>query len=233
MKILALILARGGSKRVPKKNIRFLGEKPLISWSIDVVQSLPEICEIMVSTDDVEIKTIAEKFGAYAPWLRPHELATDISSSADAALHALDWYEDNHGLVDGVLLLQPSSPFRTKQTIKKGIDLFLESNLSAVIGVTPSHSHPKWTFRIKDGVLSPFLKVNGLSSRSQDLEQVYIVNGSFYLLTARDLRKFKSFFIKESIPLVINSNIESLDIDTEEDWDLAEYFLKKIKVSLD
>ena len=84
MKILALILARGGSKRIPKKNVRLLGEKPLISWSIDAVKSLPEICEIMVSTDDTEIKKIAEKFGAYVPWLRPYELATDISSSSDA-----------------------------------------------------------------------------------------------------------------------------------------------------
>ena len=146
----ALILARGGSKRLPKKNIRFLGEKPLISWSIDAAKSIPEICEIMVSTDDIEIKTIAEKFGAYVPWLRPYELATDFSSSADAALHALDWYEDAHGLVDGVLLLQPTSPFRTQQTIKEGIALFLGFNLSAVVGVSPTHSHPKWIFRIKD-----------------------------------------------------------------------------------
>ena len=229
MKILALILARGGSKRIPKKNIRFLGDKPLISWSIDAAKSLPEICEIMVSTDDIEIKTIAEKFGAYVPWLRPYELASDISSSADAALHALDWYEDAHGLVDGVLLLQPTSPFRTQQTIKEGIALFLGSNLSAVIGVSPTHSHPKWTFRIRDGVLSPFLKEHGLSSRSQVLEPVYIVNGSFYLVTGKDLRKYKSFFIKESIPLVINSKIESLDIDTEQDWEFAEYYLNKLE----
>jgi len=228
MKILALILARGGSKRIPKKNIRFLGEKPLISWSIDVAKTIPEICEIMVSTDDIEIKTIAERCGAYVPWLRPYELATDISSSVDAALHALDLYEDAHGLVDGVLLLQPTSPFRTQQTIKKGITLFLGSNLSAVIGVSPTHSHPKWTFRIKDGALSPFLKENALSTRSQDLEPAYIVNGSFYLVTPKDLRKYKSFFIKESIPLVINSKTESLDIDTEGDWEFAEYCLNKL-----
>ena len=229
VKILALILARGGSKRLPKKNILFLGEKPLISWSIDAAKSIPEICEIMVSTDNIEIKTIAEKFGAYVPWLRPYELATDFSSSADAALHALDWYEEAHGLVDGVLLLQPTSPFRTQQTIKEGIALFLGFNLSAVIGVSTTHSHLKWTFRIKDGVLSPFLKEHGLGTRSQNLEPVYIVNGSFYLATPKDLRKYKSFFIKESIPLVINSKIESLDINTEQDWEFAEYCLNKLE----
>ena len=96
--------------------------------------------------------------------LSPDATVVDLShdvrkfSSVDAALHALDLYEDAHGLVDGVLLLQPTSPFRTQQTIKKGITLFLGSNLSAVIGVSPTHSHPKWTFRIKDGALSPFLK---------------------------------------------------------------------------
>ena len=228
MKILALILARGGSKRIPKKNVRLLGAKPLISWSIDAVKSLPEICEIMVSTDDTEIKKIAEKFGAYVPWLRPYELATDISSSSDAALHALNWYENEHGLVDGVLLLQPTSPFRTKKMIKEGIALFLKSNLTSVIGVSPSHAHTKWTFRIKDGALSPFLNEHGLNLSSQELEQVYIVNGSFYLVTAKDLRKNKSFFIKDSIPLVINSKIESLDIDTEQDWEFAEYCLNKL-----
>ena len=90
MKILALILARGGSKRLPGKNIRVLGGRPLIGWSIDIGKLIPEVCDILVSTDDPKIQEVAKELGAYSPWLRPKELSTDNSSSVDAALHALE-----------------------------------------------------------------------------------------------------------------------------------------------
>ena len=128
MKILALILARGGSKRLPGKNIRCLGGKPLIVWSIDVTKHIPEICDILVSTDDPAIAAVSKGAGALVPWLRPPELATDTATSVDAALHALDWYEADKGKVDGLLLLQPTSPFRTKETVMRGIAFFKNHN---------------------------------------------------------------------------------------------------------
>lgn len=91
MRILALIAARGGSKRLPGKNIRVLGGKPLIVWSIDAARGIPEICDILVSTDDPAIAAVCSEAGAYVPWLRPEGLATDTASSVDVALHALDW----------------------------------------------------------------------------------------------------------------------------------------------
>ncbi len=228
MRILALILARGGSKRLPGKNIRLLGGRPLIGWSIDTGKLIPEVCDILVSTDDPKIQDVAKGLGAYTPWLRPKELSADNSSSVDAALHALDWYESKHGVVDGLLLLQPTSPFRRIEKIKEGVELFSTHKCDSVLGVSPTHAHPKWTFTIENNILSPFLSDHGLNTRSQDLESAYIVNGSFYLISPDALRQEKSFFIEGTLPLVIDSSIESLDIDTEQDWQYAEYCLNKL-----
>ena len=228
MKILALILARGGSKRLPGKNIRVLGGRPLIGWSINTGKLIPEVCDILVSTDDPKIQEVAKELGAYSPWLRPKELSTDNSSSVDAALHALEWYESKHGIVDGLLLLQSSSPFRDIEKVKKGVDLFSTHNCDSVLGVSPTHAHPKWTFTIENNILNPFLNNHGLNTRSQDLESAYVINGSFYLISPGTLRKEKSFFVEGAMPLVINSRIESLDIDTEQDWQYAEYCLNNI-----
>ena len=230
MRILALILARGGSKRLPGKNIQLLGGRPLIGWSIDISKLIPEVCDILVSTDDPKIQDVAKELGVYAPWLRPKELSTDNSSSVDAALHALDWYESKHGVVDGLLLLQPTSPFRRIEKIKEGVELFSTHKCDSVLGVSPTHAHPKWTFTIENSTLSPFLSDHGLNTRSQDLESSYVINGSFYLISPDALRQEKSFFIEGTLPLVIDSSIESLDIDTEQDWQYAEYCLNSIAI---
>jgi len=222
MRILALITARGGSKRLPGKNIRMLGGKPLIVWSIDVAKDIPEICDILVSTDDPYIAQVSKEAGANVPWLRPTELATDVASSVDVALHALDWYEAEKGVVDGILLLQPTSPFRTKGTILKGIDLFKKSGQPPVLGVSPTHVHPMWTLKMEGDRVIPFIEGNGLNTRSQDLLPAYIVNGSFYLISPAELRKNRSFIGRDTIPLTIESQEESLDIDTDFDFKMAE-----------
>lgn len=222
MKILALIPARGGSKRLPGKNIRLLGGKPLINWTIEVAQGFPEICEILVSTDDPEIALIAKVAGANVPWLRPEKIATDEATSVDVALHALDWYEAENGTVDGMLLLQPTSPFRTHETVRRGIELFETHGRKSVIGVSPARDHPMWTFKEQGDYLVPFLENNGLESRSQDLEPVFVVNGGFYLISPEELRRNQSFAVNEPIPLVIESEKEALDIDTEWDFKLSE-----------
>lgn len=221
MKILALITARGGSKRVPGKNTRLLGGKPLIVWSIELTKDIPQICDILVSTDDPAIAALSAKAGALVPWLRPAELATDTANSVDVAIHALDWYENTLGKLDGLLLLQPTSPFRSIESIRKGIQLFHDKARRAVVGVSPALSHPMWTFKLVDGFLVPFMDNHGLGVRSQDLEPAYEVNGCFYLIYPADLRATRSFINKNSTPLLIKSKKESLDIDTESDFNLA------------
>lgn len=233
MKILALIPARGGSKRVPGKNIRLLGDKPLIVWSIDVAKNIPEICDILVSTDDPAIAAVCKKTGAYLPWLRPAELATDSASSVDVALHALDWYEREHGAVDGLLLLQPTSPFRTKGTLREGIELFSRRGHKPVLGVSRTNVNPMWTFKMEHGHLVPFLKEHGLQTRSQDLPPAFVVNGSFYLTAPTALQQSRSFIGPQTIPLLIESPEEALDIDTELDFNMAELILNRGKLKVE
>jgi len=226
MKILALITARGGSKRIPGKNIRPLGGKPLIEWSIDVVNNIPEISEVLVSTDDPEIADIAKNAGALVPWLRPVELATDTATSVDVALHALDWYEAEKGKIDGLLLLQPTSPFRKRTTIKQGIALFRDHQQRPVLGVSPAKSHPMWCYSLDGNTLKPFVENKGEHLRSQDLPPAYVANGAFYLIAPNDLRDNHSFYGGDMIPLIIDEPGESLDIDTEWDWMMAETIIQ-------
>ncbi|PJZ86308.1 cytidylyltransferase domain-containing protein [Leptospira harrisiae] len=226
MRILTLIPARGGSKRLPGKNIKLLGGKPLIAWSIDVAKGIPEICDILVSTDSLEIAEIAKKCGGYVPWLRPENLSTDTSSSVDMAIHALQWYEETHGKVDGLMLLQPTSPFRSLKTIQLGIELFRKTN-NAVVAVSKTHTHPSWSFKIENDILVPFFDNNGTKQRSQDLEATYNVNGSFYLTTPSHLISTLSFFEPKVTPLIIDNQFESVDIDTFLDFQFAEFLLSK------
>lgn len=228
MRILALIAARGGSKRLLGKNIRPLSGKPLIVWSIDVAKNIPEICDILVSTDDPVIAMVCTEAGAYVPWLRPAELATDTANSVDVALHALDWYEAEKGEVDGLLLLQPTSPFRTKATVQRGIDLFSKHNHQPVVGVSPVHAHPMWMLKIEDDYLVPLMEEHGFGTRSQDLLPAYVVNGSFYLASPTELKLRHSFIGNKTIPLLIESPQEAVDIDTDWDWSCAELIAKSI-----
>lgn len=225
MKILALIPARGGSKRLPGKNTRLLGGKPLIVWSIDIIKDIPEICDTLISTDDIDISEVCQESGVLLPWLRPAELATDTASSVDAAIHALDWYETEKGAVDGLLLLQPTSPFRSRDTICKGIQLFLKYGLETVLGVSPTHAHPMWAMKMEGDYLVPLMQENGLGVRSQELPAAYAVNGSFYMISPAKLRADRSFVGEKSIPLFIESPQEALDIDTLWDFKLAESML--------
>lgn len=222
MKILALILARGGSKRLPGKNIRPLGGKPLIVWSIDVVRGIPEICDILVSTDSPEIASICAKEGACVPWLRPEALASDTATSVDAALHALDWYETENGSVDGLLLLQPTSPFRNRKTVIEGINLYSRNGQRPVLAVSPVHANPMWAMKIEESVLTPFVDDTLLSARSQDLPKAYMPTGGLYLISPRMLRCSKKFSGEGAVPLIIESPKEAVDIDTEWDWHIAQ-----------
>lgn len=225
MRILALIAARGGSQRLPGKNIRPLGGRPLIVWSINVSKGIPEICDILVSTDDSAIAEVARAAGALVPWLRPAKLATAMASSVDVCLHALDWYEGEIGTVDGLLLLQPTCPFRSRDTIRRGIELFRVHQHRPVLGVSPAKSHPMWCFRLEGATMRPFVKGGGLHLRSQELPSAYVVNGALYLITPADLRSLRSFYGEATVPLVISEPRECIDIDTEWDWRMAEAIL--------
>jgi CMP-N,N'-diacetyllegionaminic acid synthase len=222
MRILALIPARGGSNRLPGKNKKLLAGKPLINWTIELAKTSASICDIVVSTDDPEIAGLAISAQVKVPWLRPKELSTDSSSSAEVAVHTLDWYESHVGAVDGLLLLQPTSPFRSKETIERAVSMFEEGRKRPILGVSAESAHLIY-WLTPNGEIS---KVDTLESDSTsqygDSVQRYRPNGLIYLNSPNDLRRTQSFLGENAIPLICNSQIEAIDIDTQEDWDLAE-----------
>jgi CMP-N,N'-diacetyllegionaminic acid synthase len=222
LRILALITARGGSKRVPGKNIRPLGGRPLIEWSIDVARGNADISDVLVSTDDPAIAEVARGAGAQVPWLRPAELATDEATSVDVCLHALDWYESTRGPVDGLMLLQPTSPFRSRETVIRGMALFRDHGRRSVIGLSPALSHPMWCVQVNGDSIRPFIDRGDKSLRSQDLPPAYVVSGAFYLIEPGELRARRSFCNDATLPLMIEEPAECVDIDTEWDWRIAE-----------
>jgi CMP-N,N'-diacetyllegionaminic acid synthase len=222
MKILAIIPARSGSKRIQEKNKKKLAGKPLVSWTIDFAKKSNKFIDILVTTDDIDILDISKKSKVLAPWLRPQSLSGDSATTFDTIIHALDWYEKEKGVVDGVFLLQPTSPFRNMNTLNRFIDLFYQNQLNTIISVSPAKSHPAWCFEIHNGILKSILNPAELNKRSQDLNEVYEINGAYYLFSPANIRKNKSLFCESMIPMIIKSEFESLDIDTIWDWVIAE-----------
>jgi CMP-N,N'-diacetyllegionaminic acid synthase len=231
MKILVLIPARSGSKRLPGKNSRFLGGKPLINWTIELANNLSNECDVIVSTDDPSIASLALKAGAKVPWLRPSELSSDEAKSIDVALHALDWYESNVGPVDGLLLLQPTSPFRSLENTEQAIKLFKLFEGRSVIGVTLAKNSRAVLPKLIESneFLKLSIKDDSIQNQGSFQENTfYVPNGLIYLVSPLTLRSGRSFFYGEIVPLHPISSIEQLDIDTAKDWELAETFLQKM-----
>jgi CMP-N,N'-diacetyllegionaminic acid synthase len=222
LKILALITARGGSKRLPGKNIRPLAGRPLLVWSIDVTKGNSDICDVLVSTDDPAIAMIAREAGALVPWLRPPELATDTATSLDVCLHALDWYEKSKSGVDGLLLLQPTSPLRSQETVRRGIGLFRQHQHRSVVALSPATSHPLLCFQVADQTMRPFVSRPEINLRSQDMPPAYRINGAIYLIAPGELRARRAFYGEDTVPLLVEDQAEGIDIDTEWDWRMAE-----------
>ena len=203
MKILALIMARKNSKRLIKKNLRKIGSKTLVEWSISSVRKINGIIDILVSTDDELILKIAKKNNVLAPWLRPRHLSYANTSSEDTALHALNWYEKNISKVDGLLLLQPTTPFRSKKFLKKAIKIFAKN------------------------INKPIVSVSKILNKQKFKKPV--INGSFYLTSPEKFRKYKNFSKKNFYPILIKKKQECIDINTEEDLKLALTYYKKSK----
>jgi N-acylneuraminate cytidylyltransferase/CMP-N,N'-diacetyllegionaminic acid synthase len=227
LNIIGLILARGGSKRIPSKNIKKLGGKPLIAWSIETALYSKAFTKVIVSTDSTEIANISLNYGAEVPWLRPPKLSTDESLSIDAVLHATDWMTDQALNVDGVMLLQPTLPFRTANTILSAIELFEKNNFKPVVSFNEVDFFPEWCFRKDGSQLLPILSWDAIKKRSQDIKPTLQINGLVYLASPQYLVKNLNFIGPTTIPLVSKNTYESIDIDTYEDWQMAEQIVKR------
>lgn len=221
MRYLALIPARGGSKRLPGKNLLALGGKPLIAWTLELAIELGSNVEVVVSTDSEEIASVARRHGASVPWIRPAALATDTSTSVEVALHALDLHQAAGGSIDALILLQPTSPFRTLSTVLKGIELFERNGNTAIVAVADAATHPGWCFKLLEGQMVPYMP-DLLGLRSQDLPQAVEISGALYIIDPAALRKHGTFFPPGTMPMLTTNAVEALDIDTPLDWMYAE-----------
>ena len=222
---IALIPARGGSKGIPRKNIRTLAGKPAISWTIECALISKQFERVIVSTDDAEIANISKQSGAEVPFLRPHELASDTATSLDVVLHTLNWLE-HHGSIkpDFVMLLQPTSPLRETSDIQRAMDLIRNANAHAVVGVCPAVHPPHWLRKIDaEGRIQNWLAEE--ANRRQDSEVLYQINGSIYLINRYILEKERTFFPEDTRALIMPQE-RSIDIDTPWDFYLADLILK-------
>lgn len=197
-RVLALIPARGGSKRLPGKNLRKLGGKPLIAWSVMAALLAPEVDMVVLSTDSEEIRAAALAAGAHAPFLRPPELAQDESSSEDTALHALEFMERETGEpYDVLVLLEPTSPLRARDDVGGALRMLVThwTDADAVVGIGPITLQQPAIAKTRDdlGLLCPWVLSTGGSSAKAG-ERAYFPYGGFYACKAGVLRDFRSFY---------------------------------------
>lgn len=223
MNVLALIPARGGSKGIPRKNLRPIAGRPLIEWTIAAARTVEGIARVVVSTDDAAIADAARAAGADIPFLRPAELASDEASGMAPVFHALEQLPE----FDAVLLLQPTSPLRSADDIAAVLRI-AERDGSAVVSVCQPAEHPAWMYRMNAGdVLSPLL-LGTPATRRQDHESAWALNGAIYFATRQWLIDHGSFVAAGTRGFVMPPE-RSVDIDTLLDWKLAEMLLNEAR----
>ncbi|AOY75659.1 cytidylyltransferase domain-containing protein [Clostridium formicaceticum] len=227
-KILCIIPARGGSKGVKRKNIKPLRGKPLIGWTIDEAKKSKYIDRIIVSTEDEEIRRVSEKLDVEV-LIRPEELAQDHTPSIDVVFHTLDELKEGGYVPDLVVLLQCTSPLRKAKHIDEALSMLIQNkkNADGIVSVTKEEHPPWWLKKVdEDGYLTDFLEdQDNKFTRRQDFPDVYRLNGVIYVTKTETLHKEKSFITNKTMSYVMDRNA-SIDIDTEEDFLLAEIYFR-------
>lgn len=220
MKVLAIVTARGGSKRIPRKNIKEFCSKPIIAYSIEAAKQSGVFDEIMVSTDDEEIADIAKNYGADIPFFRSRQTSTDYATTTDVLIEVLEEYEKRGKHFDVACCIYPTAPFITAQRLKEAVDMLTSGKADTLIPVVQFSYPPQRAFVIDEGRLV-FKYPENIAARSQDLEKHYHDAGQFYVFKTDAFRKNKNLMVGDIIPMVLDE-MEVQDIDTIQDWQLAE-----------
>ncbi|MCB7481339.1 cytidylyltransferase domain-containing protein [Christiangramia sediminis] len=231
MKILGIIPARGGSKGIPGKNIKLLGKKPLLEYTVDAVRSSSLLDRCILSSEDNNIIQIAHQLGLDVPFKRPENLADDNSTSLDVIRHAIDFFESKNDFFDAVCLLQVTSPFREKSLIDKAILKFIESRADSLISVreVPSEYNPHWVFEeAETNLLKIATGESEIISQRQKLPKAYHRDGSIYLSKTSVIKNQNSLY-GEKISFIDNTGSSYVNIDEPADWKKAENLLKSIR----
>lgn len=227
MKILGLIPARGGSKAIPGKNIKMLAGKSLIQRAYESASKSKYLDRIILSTDSDEIAENARSFGLEVPFMRPDEFAKDESPMIDAVIHALETLNKSGYVPDAVMLLQPTSPLRNAKHIDEAIDLLKDNDSVCSVIEIPQDMSPHYVMKINgDGYLDYFLPEGKNIKRRQDVPRAYKRDGTIFLTKTGVLLNEKNFYGKKCVPYFIDTSL-SVNIDTPEEWQIAEKKLKK------
>lgn len=226
---LYIIPARGGSKGIPHKNIKELAGRPLIAYSIEAARLAgADDRHIILSTDDAAIAGCARRLGLAVPYMRPAELATDTAGSREMMLHAMDWADSQGIAYDCVVLLQPTSPFRTAADVRGALDLYARSpGADMVVSVVEAACNPYYNCFETDpatGCLH-ISKGDGLLTRRQDAPKAWEYNGAVYVIRPEALRRYPLGAMPRRIPYPMPRE-RSLDLDTPTDWLVAEAVMK-------
>lgn len=223
--MIALIPARGGSKGLPGKNIKILKDKPLIAYAIESALKAKSIKRVIVSTDDLEIAKVAKSYGAEVPFLRPKRLATDDASAIDVYLHFISYMDEQEQDISDFIVLQPTSPFRTAKHIEEAIDLYKEKNADSVISYCPENHPVKWhKYVSEEGRFEEIFDKVKIANRQEERISYY-PNGAIFIFK-RHLIENKKYYSDSSFAYIMNRN-DSVDIDTQEDFDYAEYLFER------
>ena len=225
---LAIIPARGGSKRIPDKNILNIAKKPLIVWTIEAGLKSKYIDTVLVSTDSREIASISKINGAEVPFLRPDYLSEDSSSTEDVVQHAINYLKNNKKAFDYIILLQPTSPLRDSSDIDTAIKFLIQKNADAVISVCECEHSPLWTNTLsKELSMKNFIVDKVKKTRSQDLPKYFRLNGAVFICKTALFEKEKTFYLKDNIFAYIMKTDKSIDIDSKLDFEIASFLLEK------
>ena len=226
MKPIAIITARGGSKRIPKKNIKdFLG-KPIMAYSIEAALRSDIFDEVMVSTDSVEIAEIAKKYGASVPFMRSEATSNDFADTSDVLLEVLSRYKDLGKDYKEFCCIYPTAPFITPEKLAESYKLLEDENVFNVVPMVVFSFPPQRGLVVRDGLTQPIDPV-GVEKRSQDLEEVLHDSGQFYWCKTEEFCKNGNLLYNNTKPYIV-SELEVQDIDNQSDWDLAEIKYKKM-----
>ncbi len=221
MSAIAIITARGGSKRIPRKNIKIFCGKPIIHYSIEAAIQSGIFDEVMVSTDDEEIAEISKAAGANVPFFRSAETSSDTATTADVLLEVLDEYEKRGQSFEYGCCIYPTAPFITPRKLKEAMDELVKSGAESIVPMQEFSYPPQRGLFIDDEGLVKMLHPEHALTRSQDLQKQYHECGQFYIFRNDAFRIQKDTTMERSIPYIIDP-VESQDIDNESDWLLAE-----------
>lgn len=228
MRVLGLIPARGGSKGIPRKNIRMLGGKPLIAWTIEAARKSRLLTRVILSTEDEEIAEVGRQWEVDVPFLRPRELAEDDTPTLPVVLHAVMEIEKQGGHYDAVCLLQPTAPFRKPEWIDACIQLMEKRGADASVTVCriPAEHHPWWSLMLDGEGWLHFSQSGEAPVRRQDLPPAYYREGSVYVTRVQTLLRSGSLYGTKLAAFEVAAD-ESVNLDTEEDWKRAEMLLER------